>query len=142
MTRNRSPASGARRQVNDAVLYPHRHFAQLFAAARPANAQTAGLLESRPVHGADQGVVLEQELAGRIVQPTPGVGADIEVAMDLFVTPQQNDTRLAVDQYGIDGGGAAIGNFIQPAQRSSGGYCIHRHLPRGPDGPMVARVSH
>ena len=51
---------------------------QRIPAARPADANAGHPLETRAVHRADQAALIDQELAGRPIEPAPGVRADIQ----------------------------------------------------------------
>src|SRR6185437_4185167 len=68
----------ARDKPHFAVAQLHGQHAQVLAAAGAGHANTIAAVEAGAVHGADQQFILEQELARRVVQPTAGVGADVE----------------------------------------------------------------
>jgi hypothetical protein len=98
-----------------AVFDLHRDGAQMLATARAGDAEAIRLIESGAMHGADERVVLEKKLAWRIVEPTRCMRTDIEIGMHLLTMPQQDHALFAIGQRHVDGGGAAIGNFFQPA---------------------------
>ena len=75
----------------------HRDFAQRFAAAGAGHAFAAPQFETRAVHGADQqAFAAAQELAGRPIQPTSGVRADIQPSPYLARRVTMNDQRFGI----------------------------------------------
>lgn len=81
-----------------------------------SEAATTGDIEGRSMGRTDDPFAANQELAGRVVEPPTGMGADVVVSEN-GVTASQYDQigRFAIDR-GFDGDRAAVGNGIAAAQ--------------------------
>jgi len=89
------------------------HRLQRCAPARATDAFAGRRAESGAVRGTDQLALFEQKPAGRPVQPTAGMRADVQESRHLIADTGKDKTlRLAIDRR-IDCLGAAVGDLRQ-----------------------------
>lgn len=84
------------------------------ARAFPTNSGTN--VEDRAVGCADQAIFAHQKLARRVVEPTPGMCADVVIGESAFAATQDNKIHGLAVAAGIDGDSAAVTDRIESTQ--------------------------